>query len=262
MLFTLRSILFCLIPSSLLITLLIDTKEVSRVSELVMCSDDYPDGHAFLIMGSDEVFLDHLPRIYHENHHYQLVCKANFPNDVKQIYLEDSYQDQDSFYMLVNREKFILPDIPNSIVTSFPALILKMSYNNKGRPITGEFIVNIERVIRFRPFPKNAELVDTLEYFMFGNDKEVFLSNNITVQPDFYVTSKLVNVPSLTNFDPALGTDVILLNYFRESPCQKPSETELRLLSKANREETTVHIKKHLLFTTAEVNMKDPCKED
>ena len=120
--------------------------------------------------------------------------------------------------------------------------------------------MDVDHTIRFRSFPKEVTLSDTLEYFLFGNDEEVFASNNVMIQPDFYVTSQLKEMPSLTDFNPAEGMDVTVLNYFRESPCQSTSDTDLRVYSEILNEEATLQIDRHLLFATAEVNAEDPCK--
>ena len=228
--------------------------------DLAMCSSEYPDSHAWLIMGSHEIFLDHLPRIYHENHHYQLVSKATFPDSIKNIYLNDYVATQDSFYMLVNKEKFILPEMASLLVNKFNAIILKSSGDLSGvRRLCGEFEVKIESTIRFRTFPEFDTHSDTLSYFLFGNEKEVFVSNNITVQPDFYVTSILHKDSDVPLFDPELGIDLFITNYMRKGPCQKPSDHSLDYILK-NGESGTLKLEKHVAFATAEVNQEDPCK--
>ena len=83
---------FAILLAPVLLYFNLDSKreDLKTMPPPTLCAGDYPDGHAFLIMGSDEIFLDHLPRIYHENHHYQLICTATFPDSVKQFYLEDA----------------------------------------------------------------------------------------------------------------------------------------------------------------------------
>ena len=261
MYFSLKIIALLFIPSFLFLNSSYEDKTEIMLAPPTLCAGEYPDGHAFLVMGSDEIFLDHLPRIYHENHHYQLVCTATFPDSIKQIYLEDASENKDSFYMLVNREKFILPDMANALVKSFPAVILKFGMDiQRPRRLTDEFTVNVDRTIRFRSFPTEGDLSDTLQYFLFGNEKEVFVSNNVTFQPDFYVTSQLAERPNFSSFDPTKGLDVTVLNYFRKSPCQTPSDRDLRVYSSASNEESLLRIEKHLLFATAEVNAEDPCQ--
>ena len=225
-----------------------------------LCSGDYPDGHAFLILGSDEIFLDHLPRIYHENHHYQLVSSATFPESIMNIYLNDYTLEQDSFYMLVNLDKFILPEMANLLVKKFKAVILKSSMDLSGvRRLCGEFEVEVESTIRFRTFPEFETRSDTLSYFLFGNEKEVFVSNNITVQPDFYVTSILHKDSDLPLFDSEVGIDLYITNYMRKGPCQKPSDHSLDYILEDGGS-GTLKLEKHVAFATAEVNLEDPCQ--
>ncbi len=226
------------------------------------CASDSPDGHAFLVMGTDDIFLDHLPRIYHVNHNYQLVCKAVFPDSIKSKFVEDFKLGQDSFYMLVNREKFILPDMANGRVASFPAVILKMGPDIKGRMFIDQFSVDIEKVIRFRPFSKNIQQTDTLEYLLFGNRDELYISNKINVEPDFYQTSQ-VRTPTISfeEIDIELGLDIKLLDYFRTSPCQQPSASLVHVIPmQPEGQEFSLEIERNLLFTTAEVNTENPCQ--
>lgn len=162
---------------------------------------DAPATHNWMLVGSQTAFLSHLPMFDHLNesgseyvtpHRYQVILQASFKRgttDVTEIYFVDREKHQATKMFTVSPTRdFVLPDLAaNQSITSFDGTVFRGHLERGGKPISklDNVAVTVDRVVHFHKFDPTAKAPDTLEYFIFGRGKELFLAHSIVKPPDF-----------------------------------------------------------------------------
>ncbi len=158
-----------------------------------------PDQHGFVLMGTDQLYIDHLPMFYMQNHMYQLIAEITIPETARQQYSKDQEAHPESFYILGNLEndKFTLPSVAIGETTTFQADIFRglPEDPNKDTPLIHNITVKFKQLIRIRHFDFNQKYPENLTYVLFGNENEAFLSHYLTKQPDFMQDIQLKSPP-------------------------------------------------------------------
>ncbi|GAB3347546.1 hypothetical protein [Lysobacter tyrosinilyticus] len=155
-------------------------------------SSDPPGSHGMLVVGTDVVYLSHLP-MFHVPHNYQLIFEATLDAKVLADYRRDSAAHADTYYTLVPTGRWVLP---NTIVegASFRADLYRGHFERGGTPIRQGIAVKVRRIVHFRRFdPGHAP--DPTQWIAFGRGREHFLAHRIEAAPDMDQVVQLASPP-------------------------------------------------------------------
>ena len=146
-----------------------------------MPSKDKPAGHGMLMVGTDSVYLSHLP-MFHSPHDYQVIFKAKI--SALKVYQEDKAANPQEPVYTLDPERFVLPDMVKN-PRPFKATIYRGHFERGGQPIAENVTVEIETIVHFAKFDPKAVKPATTSYLLFGGGSELFLAHVITAKPDF-----------------------------------------------------------------------------
>jgi len=156
-------------------------------------SSDPPGSHGMLVVGTDAVYLSHLP-MFHVPHNYQLIFEAALDADVLADYRRDSGARTDTYYTLVPTGRWVLPD---TIVegASFRADLYRGHFERGGTPIRQGITVTVRRIVHFRRFDPGRK-PDPTQWIAFGRGREHFLAHRIEAAPDMDQVVELSSPPT------------------------------------------------------------------
>ena len=179
-----------------------------------------PDQHGFVMLGTNTLFLEHLPMFTMENHRFQVILKVNIPRYAMDTYIIEKQKNKDKPFILGNLDTnlFTLPQVKNGQLTGFIADIFcgVPSDPNSDTPLLHNVPVTIEKIIHYRHFAEHFDYPSSLTYLLFGEGSEIFISHYIAKKMDFQQiievpvapnwlsaelieTGVLINIPSLSN---------------------------------------------------------------
>jgi hypothetical protein len=157
---------------------------------------DPPARHGMAVLGTDAVYLSHLP-MFMDVHDYQVLLEAEFTGPDGHPhpgYANDRRQHPDVLYTL-KPERFVLPEIlPGNGAparSSFRGEVFRHHYERTTPPaltpvsVADALTVTVRRIVHARQFEQNAERPPQLEYILFGKGDELFLAHRINTPPDF-----------------------------------------------------------------------------
>ena len=168
--------------------------------------EDAPNTHNMLVVGTEAVFLSHLPMFdglneqksdYTSPHRYQVILEARFSSggkDVTAVYTEDrKNHPKTKMYTLNPTAEFVLaklftPGAQKPELSSFRATVFRGHFERPGKqPINGleDVVVNMKQVMHAQKFEPTDDKPKELTYFLFGKGKELFLAHSIIKPPDF-----------------------------------------------------------------------------
>ncbi len=179
--------------------------------------EDAPNTHNMLVVGTEAVFLSHLPMFdglktdedgnvvkdkdgkteYASPHRYQVILEARFSSggkDVTALYTEDrKSHPKTKMYTLSPTAKFVLaklftPDAQQPELSSFGATVFRGHFERPGKqPINGleDIVVTVKQVMHAQKFEPADDKPEELTYFLFGKGMELFLAHSIIKPPDF-----------------------------------------------------------------------------
>lgn len=152
---------------------------------------DAPGNHGMFMIGSDTLYLVHMPMLTHEKHMYQVVLRVMLPVKVMRQYQRLRAEHPEAAYNLINTEDdtFTLPQLKSGEVRRFNATIFD-GYSNEGGGKPGPVIADkvpvvIKDVVVFRHFNFAIDRPEHLVYTLFGDSDEAHLVHYITRDPDF-----------------------------------------------------------------------------
>lgn len=158
-----------------------------------------PFVHGMAIIGSETVFLSHLP-MFMEPHDFQVILEASFDgrdSPAQATYAQDRSDHPDQKLYTLEPQPFVLTDIlPHGGTAPRLESIRGDVYRghferfpSKGAKrealILQDVEVRVHRVIHGRQFTADPQPLDQLHYVVFGKEQEVFLAHLITRPPDF-----------------------------------------------------------------------------
>jgi hypothetical protein len=151
-------------------------------------SQEQPALHGFLMMGSEKLFLCHLPMFFAAPHSYQAILEASLASNDRDIYLKTKKENQGKPLIVMNKKPTLLKDIVNS--RSFLADAFFANENGDPDPADHPFMVstnvNIDKSLVFEHLnPTKPDYPDNLTYYIFGSDSEFHLSHLLTKAPNF-----------------------------------------------------------------------------
>ena len=146
--------------------------------------------HGMLVFGTEEIYLSHLP-MFHNPHDYQVILKTKLVKsgvDVHDLYARDRARSGAELYTIVP-EPFVLPELfppPGTIPArrSFRATLFRGHFERGGSPLVANLTVEVENVILARKLIDETD-ANSMSYFVFGNEIELFAAHWIQAKPDF-----------------------------------------------------------------------------
>jgi hypothetical protein len=156
-------------------------------------SSDPAGSHGMLVVGTDVVYLSHLP-MFHVPHNYQLIFEATLAGDVLADYRRDSRQHADTYYTLVPTGRWVLPDTIRD-GASFSADLYRGHFERGGTPLRQGVMVKVRRIVHFRRFDSGRK-PDPAQWIGFGRGREHFLAHRIEAAPDMDQVVQVSAAPS------------------------------------------------------------------
>lgn len=169
--------------------------------------------HAFIMVGTETLFLVHMTMFHMEEHCYQIVLRAKLPPTVMQKFREWRKKKPEQSYFLANLTESAM-DVPQlasgqlqkfqaeifeGIPESSPAGAPKGQYNVwpwTQAPAVAKVEVTVERVVYFRHFDFNFDYPKHLTYVLFGAGKEAHMQSYQTKEPDYDHILSLKTAPA------------------------------------------------------------------
>ena len=152
---------------------------------------DAPAGHGMLLFGEKKVYLSHLPLFSMPVHRYQVLLEATFTKggaDPQAAYLKDRHAHPDISIYTFDPAPFVLPELDpkDQKRKSFTGRTVRGHFERKGNVQIDEGVTaTVSRVIHFQAFAKDPAPLSQLQYLLFGEPDEAFVSHVITKPPDF-----------------------------------------------------------------------------
>lgn len=152
--------------------------------------------HAFIMCGSETLFLVHMTMFHMEEHCYQLILHASLPDADIQRFREWRAAKPTQAYFLANLTESALdvPQLATGEMGSFYAEVFegippKDEYTEWPwggvKPVMARVQVKVERVVYFRHFDYNFNYPASLSYVLFGAGKEAHMQSFQTKEPDY-----------------------------------------------------------------------------
>lgn len=154
------------------------------------------DRHAFIMVGSNTLFLCHMTMFHMEGHCYQLILRAKLPEAAMRRFRAWRKQDPEQAYFLANLpgDLMTVPEIKAGARRYFQAEIFKGIPKRKVydhwpwnglKPEIANVRVTVESVVYYRHFDFNLEHPASLAYVLFGDGNEAHMQSYQTKEPDF-----------------------------------------------------------------------------
>lgn len=143
---------------------------------------DRPSVHGMLVVGTNQLYLSHLP-MFHTPHDYQVILEVEIPPAARRTYLENNELHAESVYTIVP-EAFVLPEMVQK-PRPFTAQLYRGHFERGGVLIDSNVMVVIKRVVHFQKLARVAARPRPAQYLAFGADREWFLAHVITGRPNF-----------------------------------------------------------------------------
>jgi hypothetical protein len=235
--------------------------------------ENSPTQHAFIMAGTQTLFLTHMTMMSIEAHSYQLVIRASIPAPCMAMYVADAQSHPNSTYFLGNAhyDLMSLPEIASGARREFLAVLYRDIPNRKvfhcwpwkeEIPLIQTVPVTVERVVFYRHFDFNLNPPTNLSYFLFGRGNEAHVTNLQIKEPAFDHIATLASAPEWLS--PRLLESGIPIEVLRRPGsavyCRPPFRTgEVRVRYAGRGPERRIVTRRHLWFATHIVNSVDPC---
>jgi hypothetical protein len=190
---------------------------------------DEPGDHGMFMLGTETLFLCHMPMFTMEKHMYQLILRASLPPDVMQRYRLLRRANPRKPYNLQNSNPFTLPEIKSGAIASYLATIYDgYAGEDPGPPLWGSdtdpVTVTVENIVRYRHFDFGIAHPDEMTYIVYGRGDEAHLSHYIARETDFQHELTLPAPPPwLSASQVEAGADVSVIGMpSLPTPCANP----------------------------------------
>lgn len=193
-------------------TVIEETKVVRKRNELE------EDLHSFLIQGTENIFLVHLPMFYVANHRQQLIVSAEFDEESKAKYISMRNSNPTEPMILVTQGKTFLQQIVDRLGTFTAQIMTKES-----GIILKNMTVIVTNTVVSRPLNSQWRLKDYpqkhMPFYLYGDSKEANIDHVIVKAPN----SQLSASGCKLDMDAELPWDqplVLFLDDVYEAPMQ------------------------------------------
>lgn len=148
---------------------------------VVPSSRDKPSIHGMLVVGTQALYLSHLP-MFHTPHDYQVIVEATFRPGVMAQYRQDARAHPDALYTVAPTRTAVLAELIREGAT-FTVDLYRGHFERGGVSIAKNVDVSVQRVVHFRRFEPGAS-PDPTRWIGFGRRGEAFLVHRIEGAPD------------------------------------------------------------------------------
>lgn len=217
------------------VTLLLGFSASASLAESASSTTADPPGqHGMFMVGEDNLFLLHMPMFTMGKHMYQMALRASLPAEQMMAYKALRTANPTKAYNLINVEddEFTLPEIKSGSLRQFTATIYD-GYSNAGGGTPGPILwdnvqVKIEDVVVFRHFNFSIERPANLNYVIFGDDDEAFMTHYIARDPSFQHILALGAAPDWLSADELLAGVTVEMPDVPSEPlsCTEPLSAE------------------------------------
>src|SRR3972149_1681061 len=162
--------------------------------------------HAFIMVGTEMLFLAHMTMFHMEEHCYQLVLRVRLPAAAMRRSRAWRRAAPKQTYFLANlaKNRMSVPELQTGAVRSFLAEVYKGIPPKKEytewpwegeTPVMKQIRVSVERVVYSHHFDLNFEYPKNLTYVLFGAGREAHMQSYQTKEPDYDHVVSLVRAP-------------------------------------------------------------------
>jgi hypothetical protein len=233
---------------------------------------DTPNSHGMFMLGTSTLYLCHMPMFPKEDHRYQVTLKAHLDPASQATYVADKAAHPSEVYNLINPDsfQFVLPDIANGKIASYPAQVFR-GYSNDGGGTPGPQIIPnatvfVDQIVRYRPFNDDIPRPGHLTYVLFGGADAAYLDHYISLDPDFQHLLQLAAIPEwISPSQLAAGVEVSITD-LKSTPilCESPlTKTSYQVMFQgiSSTDQTLVLGENPTVWysTGNLLNAKDPC---
>jgi hypothetical protein len=174
--------------------------------------------HGMRIVGKKSIYLSHMPLFNSQCHSYQAILEVVFTGDAnpQEKYLLDRAKSPiQNEYTIEPIEHFLLPTIASGKVKSFKANIHRGQYERNSEPqlVASNITVEIKSVAYFQKLDGKANSHDSkfMQYLLFGDINDKYLSHLITNPPDFdQILSSKVSLNSSDNISTLRAVKLVM----------------------------------------------------
>ena len=192
--------------------------------------DDQPGFHGYFMIGTETLYLEHMPMFTMERHMYQVVLRATLPANVMQEYQAGRKAGPSVPYNLTNSQDdpYTLPELRSGRRRSFKADLYKEYSNADAEPVDPPFAtevpVQIEQIVHLRHFNFEIPRPEHLTYALFGTGGEAHLTHYIARDPDYQHIVTLGSVPDWLSADQIEGSVELTIESLLSTPvpCSQP----------------------------------------
>ncbi|KAL0768837.1 hypothetical protein CaCOL14_008145 [Colletotrichum acutatum] len=188
-----------------------------------------PDFHSFLIQGTEEIYLIHLPMFHVANHRQQLIVNASFDEKSKAKYIALKKSNPTEPMLLVTQRKIMAKDVieqkghfDGQIMTKESGIILQ------------DICVQLGKTVVSRPLNSKYRLdkyPDTfMPFYLYGTPNEANIDHVITRAPNTQLSAGRCKLNFYKKVDDSIWKKplVLLIEDVREAPMQPfPSNIEI-----------------------------------
>lgn len=151
------------------------------IGRILKPSNDKPSQHGMLVLGTDVVYVSHLPML-HSPHDYQLVAEVELPAADLAAFRDDAKAHPGEIYTLAPTQNWVLPDTIRADA-HFNGDLYRGHFERGGRVMRAGITVTVKNLVHFRRF-EPARAPDYSRWIAFGRGKEHFLAHRIEGQGD------------------------------------------------------------------------------
>ncbi len=155
--------------------------------------------HGFLMLGTKNLYLCHLPMYNMSAHSFQTILEAEIEGDEMKNYLRIKKEHPTKPIVIFTRSPVILEELVKLDSFFGPIHFANQSGDPDGDPIS-ETRVNIKKVLLFNKLNKNSpDYPENLEYYMFGTNSDWHLSHFLSKAPNFEQELDISILDNLSN---------------------------------------------------------------
>ena len=140
--------------------------------------------HGFLMLGTKNLYLCHLPMYSMPAHSFQTIIEAEIEGSDMENYLKIKKENPAKPIIVLNESPMNLEKLVNSS-SFFGQIFFANEHGDPMEPISST-TVNIKKILLFNQLNKNSpDYPENLEYYLFGTNSDWHLSHFLSKAPNF-----------------------------------------------------------------------------
>ena len=148
-------------------------------------SHERPAVHGFLMLGTNNLYLCHLPMYHMPVHSYQTILEGEIEGSHLENYRKIKKENPTKPLIVLNKSPTTLEKLVNSNSFFGPISFANEQGDPVGDPI-GSTTVTIKRILLLKQLNKESpDYPENLEYYLFGTEPDWHLSHSLSKAPNF-----------------------------------------------------------------------------